>query len=204
MEQVPRLNVEFLPLKSKDGEFSILNVLNVLDCIDMSASKVKDTISTIYDIEGLALKADIVQGQDIYKVKLPEGNRILPQIFVSDKLKLIIESQLEGFQLIDLWDSEFSWQEQEAKFASMCQEVDASLQTTFNFDKAAKHVKKNSGVIAYSGKWAIRADENQDIWLGDLMLDGTYSWMNPIYYPPIILGLTWGIKEKKRSLFMRR
>ncbi|REE83879.1 hypothetical protein A8990_11658 [Paenibacillus taihuensis] len=201
MEQLPNLNVEFLPLKSKDGEFSILNVLTVLDCIDMAQSNAKSPLHTIYDIKGLALVEDIVQGHDIYKIKLPGGERSLASIFVSDRLREIIESQLEGFQLINMWDSEFTWQQQEAKFAAMCLEVDASLQTTFNFDKAVKHVKKHRGDIAYSGQWAIKTNEKNSILLGDLLLDGTYSWIDPIYFPPIILGLTWGIKEKKKSLF---
>jgi len=75
-----------------------------------------------------------------------------------------------------------------------------SLVETFDFSSAIKYIKKNKGKIAYSSRWALKTDERNETLLGNLHLDGTYSWTDPIYYPPIFLGLTWGIKEK-RSFF---
>ncbi|MBH5318767.1 hypothetical protein I6N90_13250 [Paenibacillus sp. GSMTC-2017] len=204
IEQMPNLNIEFLPLTSTDGEFSILNVLTVLDCVDHTKSKESRIGDSLKDYEELALIEDKVKGHNMFKIKLHEGERILPQIFVSDKIKELIESQLEGYQLVECWDSEFSWQQKEAVYHSMCEEVDKSLKTTFTFEKALKYAQKNSGKTVYSGKWALKSDSNKDIWIGHLLLDGTYSWLIPVYYAPILLELTWGIKEKKKFIAFLR
>jgi hypothetical protein len=201
ISQLPNVNVEFLPLTSLEGEYYLMNVLTVLNCINPNDSKVKRFSSGRFmDYEEIELYKEMVQDQDVFKIIAHEGDRLLSQIYVSDKLKELIETQLDGYQLIEIWDSEFSWKQKEAKFTTMCEEVDKSLKKTFNFGKALEYVKKNQGKVAYSGKWALKVNEEKDILLGDLQLDGSYFWVNPFYYPPIILGLTWGIKEKNKLL----
>lgn len=202
IEQLPDLNVEFLPLTSADGEFYILHVLTVLDCVDPKNSLARRFgDGTLSDYEQLAFIEDKVRGVDIFRMKFHEGDIIPTRIYVSDKLKELIESQLEGYQLIESWDSEFPWQQKVALYDSMCEAVDRSLKTTFDFGGAIQYAEKNIGEIAYSGKWAVKSDPDKGILLGTLKLDGTYLWIDPVYYPPIILGLTWGIKKKKKLFF---
>ncbi|TLS51707.1 hypothetical protein FE782_14535 [Paenibacillus antri] len=194
--QIPNLNVEFLPLSSSEGVFFVLNVLTVLNCVNPNHSKEKRLGSSnkLIDYEELELYKDVVQDKDLFRIMLHEGNTVLPKIYVSDRLKDLLENNLEGYQLVEMWDSEFSWRQKEEKYASMCEEVDKSIKGTFNFEKAVNYVQKNKGQLIYSGKWALKVDEENEIWLGQLSLNGTYSWINPIYYPPVILGLTWGTK----------
>ncbi|MCQ6559977.1 imm11 family protein [Paenibacillus mendelii] len=201
--QLPDTNVEFLPLTSSEGEFYVLNVLTVLNCVDPNQSKEKRLGSSnkLIDYEELEFYKDVVQDKDLFRIMLHEGNRVLPNIYVSDRLKNLLDNHLEGYQLVEMWDSEMSWKQKEEKYASMCEEIDGSLKLTFNFEKAINYVQKNKGQLIYSGKWALKVDEENEILLGQLLLDGTYSWFNPVYYPPVILGLTWGTKEKRKSLF---
>ncbi|CAN7743347.1 imm11 family protein [Paenibacillus sp. LjRoot56] len=205
ISQTPNLNVEFLPLTNTEGEseFFVLNVLTVLNCVDPNHSKEKRLGSSnlLIDYEELELFKDVVQDNDIFRIMLHEGNKILTKIYVSDRLKEMIENHLKGYQLVEMWDSEFSWKQKEEKYVSMCEEINISLKVTFDFQKAIDYIQKNKGQIVFSGKWALKVDEENEILLGQLVLDGTYSWINPVYYPPVILGLTWGIKEKKKSLF---
>ncbi|WP_426448515.1 hypothetical protein ACP26L_28420 [Paenibacillus sp. S-38] len=98
---------------------------------------------------------------------------------------------------MEIWDSALSWQEKEAQYESMVKEVDQSLLETFSFEKAMKSIEHNQGMVVYSGKWALKTNADKEMLLGELMRDGTYSWMNPLYIPPILLGLTWGLKEKR-------
>lgn len=196
-EQDPDLNVEFLPLKSESGEvYYLLRPLSVLNCIDRDRSK-KTSVGV--DEYSLALYEEIVGEHRIFNMILPDNHWMLPYPYVTDELKEKIEEHLTGYQLIEIWDSEMSWEEKEFKFEQMSREVDESLVEVFDFDVARKYVIKNKGKWAYSGKWALKVNEENDVCLGELQVDGTYHWMVPIYYPPIILGLRWGVMEKRES-----
>jgi hypothetical protein len=196
---VPQMNASFLPLTSSDGAYYVLYVPTVLDCVNPSESKEKriGSENILIDYEEFELRKEVIQDHHMFRIKLHEGNRVLPKVFVSDQLKELIEKRLEGFQLLDMWDSECSWKQKEQKYDFMCEEVDRSLKQRFSFEKAVQYVQKNKGDLAYSGKWALKVDEQGEVLLGTLMLDGSYSWINPYYYPPILLGLTWGVKERK-------
>lgn len=196
LSQVEGLQAEFLPLQSTD-QFYIMNVLTALDCVDPEKSKVKRALTTLTGYEELELREDIVAGHPMFRIRLHEGDKVLNEIYVSDEVKELIENNLKGYQLINMWDSDYTWQQRDADYDRMCREVDRSLVETFSFSSAIKHIQKFKGEIAYSNKWALKVDERNKILLGNLLIDGTYSWIDPIYYPPIILGLTWGIKEKK-------
>ncbi|WP_020619770.1 imm11 family protein [Paenibacillus daejeonensis] len=198
--QFPNLNVELLPL-NPSMDCYILNALTVLDCVNGEESLV-DRVGgrpdgRLMGYKEISLYEDVVKGHDMFRIQMHEGDRLQPYLYVSDQLKEWIETHLTGYQLIDIWDSEFSWQQQEAKYESLIREVDASLAETFNFGKASKYVEKNIDSIIYSGKWAMKVDENREVWIGRLTLDGTYEWDDPTYLPPVLLNLTWGIKEKR-------
>ncbi|WP_138754386.1 imm11 family protein [Paenibacillus sinopodophylli] len=202
LSELPDLPVEFLPLNCPDGDYFVMNVLNGLDAVDPSNSKEYRTGSgRLSRYDELALRQDVVQGHDLFRIRMHEGDTVIPNIYISDRLKAIVEANLEGYQLIEIWDSEFSWQEKEAKYNAMCKEVDNSLQLTFPFGKAIKFVQKNKGQLALSGKWALKAREDNEILLGSLNLDGTYAWINPAFYPPIILYMVWGVVEKPKKKF---
>ncbi|AJS58556.1 hypothetical protein [Paenibacillus sp. IHBB 10380] len=68
----------------------------------------------------------------------------------------MLNRSIVGCQLVEIWDSEFSWKEKEEKFETICNEVDNSLIKKFDFNKARKFVLKNKGEVVYSGKWEIK------------------------------------------------
>ncbi|ULL14827.1 hypothetical protein DVH26_10445 [Paenibacillus sp. H1-7] len=205
-------NIEFLPLRTDFSEekYYLLHVLNILDCIDPINSKIiryiKDDIAE-YDEYSLSLVEENLLNQPMFRMKLPNRNTLLSYVYVSDQLMQVLRGSIQGFQFIDIWDSEVSWRQAEEKYERMCQQIDLSLSQTFDFNTAQDYVTKNVGKLVYSGKWSIKADKQGEILLGTLKIDGEYDWITPLYYPPVILSLTWGIKEKKRmpllSKFLR-
>lgn len=198
--QYPNLNIELLPL-NPSMDCYIINALTVLDCVNGEESLAERAggrpDGRVLRYKEMTLYEDLVKGHDMFRIKMHEGGLIQPYLYVSDQLKDWIEAHLTGYQLIDIWDSEFSWQQQAAKYESMIREVDSCLAETFNFDKASKYVGRNIGSITYSGKWAMKMDSNKEIWIGSLTLDGTYEWNNSSFFPPVLVDLTWGIKEKR-------
>lgn len=192
-------NIEFLPLRTDFSEekYYLLRVLNILDCIDPINSKIKRYIKddiAEYDEYSLSLVEEKLLNQTMFRMKLPKRDALLSYVYVSDQLMEVLRGSIQGFQLIDIWDSEFSWKQAEEKYEWMCQQVDLSLSRTFDFNTAQDYATKNVGSVVYSGKWAIQADEQGEVSLGTLMTDGEYNWTTPLFYPPIILSLMWGIK----------
>ena len=195
--QLPELHVEFLPLQSIQPYY-VMNILTVLEGVDLHRSKKSEHSSPrMTEYEAYAFREDVVCGQDIFRIRLQEGGEPLREIFVSDRLYMLIEQHLTGYQLLEMWDSEFSWEQKEDQFNMLCEKVNKELVETFDFGKAIKYVKRNRGQVAYSGNWALKVDEDHEILLGNLEYDGSYTWIVPLYYPPIILGLIWGIKDKR-------
>lgn len=54
----------------------------------------------------------------------------------------------------------------------------------------------DQGQAVASGKWKMQLDEKGRFWLGDLNLELKYSWIMPIYIPPVLLGYRWHEVEK--------
>ena len=97
--------VEFLPTISTEGEFWLVNVTTVLDCVDYEKSEIIRFKSSgrIMDIKKFVFFEEKVKGIDMFKIKeMP-----LQFPFVSDRFKELIESSdLTGFGFRLLWDSE--------------------------------------------------------------------------------------------------
>lgn len=102
-------NVEFLPLlrNSTSEVYYLVHVLNVLDAIDGDRAIFKKLITgLIVGCEKFAFDFNIVQNEMIFKVYI--NGKIHPTVvFISDELKALIEqSELKGFEFIEVWDSE--------------------------------------------------------------------------------------------------
>lgn len=195
-------HVEFLPITYSGTTYYIMNVLNVIDCIDGADSRLNDHV--VPDYTDITFIRDAVADQHLFKAYSPGTRKVYNnRIFVSDALKNRIEQlNLVGFQFVEEWDSEFSWQEKETKYEAMVEEVDRSLIQTFDYKKAVYLVEKERMTV-YSGKHAMKLDEKGRLASGTLLLDGTYDWFLPLYIPPIYLGLKWGIREERKSFLER-
>ncbi|MCX7748253.1 MAG: hypothetical protein N2645_15405 [Clostridia bacterium] len=96
--------VEFLPLKYDKGDYFLVNVLDVVDCIDFDKAEfIPFESGRVMMFTKYAFKQDAVQGKHIFKiVELPKT-----EVFVSDEFKRIIEeNKLIGFKLQEVWNSE--------------------------------------------------------------------------------------------------
>ncbi|WAI14288.1 imm11 family protein [Bacillus cereus] len=102
-------NVEFLPLiHDVTGEvYYIINVLNAIDAVDYEKAILKKLrFGLVIDFKKYAFLSNMVKNQTIFKVYLNEILHI-PSVFVSDELRnAILESDLKGFEFVEVWDSE--------------------------------------------------------------------------------------------------
>ncbi|CVK19389.1 imm11 family protein [Sporomusa sphaeroides] len=98
--------VEVLPLVCSGGEYYIINVLDVVDCIDYERADFERYKSSgrIMLFNRYAFKPECVKGKHLFKI-VDEPVR---RPFVSDEFRnRVIESGLEGFKFEQVWDSEF-------------------------------------------------------------------------------------------------
>ena len=104
--------VELLPVIYQHEEYYLMNVLNVLDCLDMDKSKViMLSENKIMFIDKYYFKYDIIKNEDIFLVM---QHRI--EILISDRLKNKIESRnLKGLQFEEVWDSDKPYEEEPEK-----------------------------------------------------------------------------------------
>ncbi len=98
-------NAEILPLECKDGDFYLINVTNVIDCINYEKSEYKtfnDGIRIMRFIKYVFNEGNI-NGVDLFKIK----DEPLKRPFVSDEFrKRVVEKELQGFIFELAWDSE--------------------------------------------------------------------------------------------------
>lgn len=180
-------DVELLPLHTiKNKKYYAVNVLKVLDCIDGDRSEVKRFRSgEIMKYKKYAFKEDQVKGQDIFKLVDHEEKKIFStQIFVSDRFRdKVKESGLTGFDFIKVWDSNEYDMNPEQNGLTFSGE-------DYTFEEALAQLEQNNEIF-YSEKWAIRYGEDREFEVGQFQGDGNYSWVTPVYTPPIFLGMKW-------------
>ncbi|PGN40666.1 hypothetical protein CN962_28765 [Bacillus cereus] len=87
--------------------YYIINVLNAIDAIDYEKAILKKLRSgLVIDFKKYAFLPNMVKNQTIFKVYLNEILHI-PSVFVSDEFRnTLLESDLKGFEFIEVWDSE--------------------------------------------------------------------------------------------------
>ncbi|QHW32816.1 hypothetical protein GZH47_19715 [Paenibacillus rhizovicinus] len=190
---------EFLPVEHKGETLYFVHVLNIPDCLDVPNCLEERIGDTLTGYKQYAFHERLAAPHGILRIRLHEGDRLVNYPFVGDTLQAAIsESDLAGYQLLEMWDSACSWQQKEADFEAMVEASDRARTKNFDFGAASPYMKKK-GMTVYSGKWAMRHDPEKGLLIGDLLGDGTYSWIDPMFIPPILLGLTWGIKDPEPS-----
>lgn len=87
LQPILKDEVEFLPMKSDDGTYYVMNIINIIDCLDKESSKCNMTPNgLIVNYEELVFDTKKLEGQHIFRI--PE----LPfLIFVTDALREAIE-----------------------------------------------------------------------------------------------------------------
>ncbi|WP_059042048.1 imm11 family protein [Paenibacillus rubinfantis] len=188
--------VEFLPLLHEEINLYMINVTNVLDCVDWERSDVqtyKD--GSLAGFNKLVFDfTKIPEGTYIFKFK----ERASTLVFVTELFKNLVEShKFKGLDFSEAYDSEFTEekeQEQKQNYELALEEIERKKGEEFSYEEARERVDKGQAVA--SGKWKMQLDEKGRFWLGELTLDLTYQWIMPIYTPPILLGYLWHEVEK--------
>lgn len=98
-------NTEILPIDFNGDEYSLINVINLLDGIDYKNSVIEyySDKKRIMAFDKYAFIKEKVENQHIFKiVELPRAD-----VFISDEFRnKVIESGLEGFKFVEVWDTE--------------------------------------------------------------------------------------------------
>lgn len=93
-------SIEILPIDCDVEDYSIVNVLKVVDCLDHSRSKIKRMEGTGYivSIDEYVFKEEMLE--DVHIFQIPED---ISAVFVSDVFKAVAEQHgLEGLAFIPL------------------------------------------------------------------------------------------------------
>ena len=94
-----------LPLTCQEGEYFIFNVLQIVDALDESASRIIrfPNSEKILEIESFVFEPTPVVGVHIFKLK----QQPLGRVFISDRfVERVKEARLTGFRFEWLWASD--------------------------------------------------------------------------------------------------
>jgi hypothetical protein len=107
LKDLIKVSVEILPLKCRKGNYFVLNVVDVIDCIDYDNSVFKrfPDSNKIMFFEKYSFVPGRIQGKTIFKI-VDEPTKT---VFVSDVFKeRVLSIGLKGFKFVLVWDSEGS------------------------------------------------------------------------------------------------
>lgn len=192
------IQAEFLPLIHDELELYMMNIMNVIDCVDWGKSKVHISSTGVF-----AGSADIVfdfsripEGTFLFKIKEIANS----WAFMTEPLKDLIEqNKLKGLDYSVVFDSEFTEeaeQEQHLNYEAALKEIELNKGKKFTYEEARERVGQGRAVA--SGRWKMQVDSEGKFWLGELTLDLKYQWISPVYIPPMLLGKKWHEVEKSK------
>jgi hypothetical protein len=188
--------VEFLPIAHDEMDMYMVNVMNILDCVDWERSEVK-WFEEEYFMGFNKLRFDFKKIPDhVYMFKIKET--AATEVFVTETFRELIEhNHLQGLSFSVVYDSEFTDDkelEQQQNYEAALLAIEDSKGAEFTYEEAEKRVDQNKAVA--SGEWKMQLDDKGKFWLGDLKLDLTYQWVRPLYIPPVLFGYQWHEVEK--------
>ncbi|WP_440115814.1 imm11 family protein [Paenibacillus sp. QZ-Y1] len=183
--------VEFLPITNDNMELFILNVTNILDCVDYNRSGIdrfKD--GSWFRFNKLVFDpAKIPDGTCMFKINETPG----VQVFITDKFKEWIEEhKFKGLNFSVIYDSDFTEEmeaEQQHLYDAALEEIERNKGEEYSYDDARELV--DQGETMASGPWKMQLDDQGRLWHGQLLKDLSYQWLRPIYIPPVLLLKFW-------------
>lgn len=183
--------VEFLSLIHENYSFFLLNITNVIDCVDQNKSIAefsKKGKKTNY--KKIYFNKELINTNDkIFKI--PEFPS--KYCFVSDEFKEFIEnSSLHGPDFDLVWDSELDEETelyQQQIYDEYIYSINNSVDLSISWEEAMNHINQNKAVV--SDRWKLKLDQDRNILLGQLNMDLQYDFVSPKYIPPILLDLKW-------------
>jgi hypothetical protein len=186
---------EILPLIHSEAQYYAINVINVVDCFDYEKGKVEkdEEYDVIKDIKKYAFKFDKLQDDTIFKIR--EDHTMY--IYITDEFKQRVEeSGLAGFRFVEVWDSEANVTEVDEQDGNP-PKLQPIQENPLTFNEAWEEVKSKDVVVAATGgEWKLKKHHNGEVIVGKWEY-GKYTWMEPIYVPPIFLELEWYIVSEE-------
>ncbi|WP_166242599.1 imm11 family protein [Paenibacillus turpanensis] len=197
LAQLLNPNVELLPLQHPTKRYFAVNVTRIVDGLDYEKSVVEyaeGLPGVIKEASRFEFKIDAIKEYPIFKIPEFKNRRV----FVTDIFKDAVEANgLKGFAFELLWDSEES-RATEAELERQYQEQLAAIERNkgeeFTFEVARKKMEAGEGIA--SGEWRLQKADDGTVRLGSLQANGSYNWIQPIYYPPVLLDLKWHVVNK--------
>ncbi|PQP83690.1 hypothetical protein C0Q44_03095 [Paenibacillus sp. PCH8] len=190
---------EFLPLIHDDLELYVVNVTNVLDCVDWTRSDVRtfsdgewaDFNKLVFDFSKIP--------DDTYMFKIKETATV--KVFVTDLFKKVVdEHKFKGLNFSVVYDSEFTQEkeeEQQRLYDAALEEIERNKGQEYTYDAARELV--DQGEAMASGPWKMQLNQHGQFLQGELLKDLSYQWMIPAYIPPVLLLKSWH-KVKKSEI----
>lgn len=130
--------VEFLPLKHDIYNYFVCNVINIIDCLNESESKLKRFSSgRIMDIIGYDFNVNILEAEDPIILRFPRN--FTHEVFCYRNVKNHIESSnLKGYVFKEVWDSDNSWLLKEQIIQDMVRSINSLDGERFKYNEAVK------------------------------------------------------------------
>jgi hypothetical protein len=190
--------VEILSLLHDELELYMLNVTNLLDCIDWQRSIKSDQSGSIIRFDKQVFDFSKIPS-DTYMFKIKE-DAIIETYFTDNFKNLIEKHKIKGLDYSIEFDSEFTLekeQELQRKFEATLRAIEQYDGEVFSFEEGRKRVEQ--GKAFASGTWKMQLTNKGEFVLGQLQQDLSYSWLSPIYIPPVLLGYMWHEVERSGS-----
>lgn len=197
--QLLKDEVEFLPLTNDNEELFMLNVVNVLDCVDYDRSiieRFKD--GSWFRFNKLVFDpSKIPHGTCMFKIKETPG----VQVFVTEKFKQWVEEhKFKGLNFSQVYDADFTEEmeaEQQRLYDAALEEIGRNKGQEYSYEEARELV--DQGEAMASGPWKMQLNKHGQFVQGELLKDLSYQWMIPAYIPPMLLLQSWH-KVKKSEI----
>ncbi|OXM13452.1 imm11 family protein [Paenibacillus herberti] len=185
-----------------DKEYVLINVLNITNAVNYDQS---DTVryedGTVVAFKKIVFVEERIEG-NIFKVKESANT----DVFVTDVFRdAVLKTKIKGIDFELEWDSEEDVEETariEAErirnYERRIAEIDSYQGPRFSWSEAYPMVEQGRAMV--SGKWKLQADSKGEVLIGSIIHDGSYTWNNPIFIPPVLLYLPWHEAEKSANL----
>ena len=195
LDPIIRDYVEYLPAIHDEYEVSVVNVTNILDCVDKDRSiEHRITGNRLLEYTQIYFHKELMNESSLI-FRIPEVPR---RIYVNDTFRnLVVKEKLKGIELIEVWDSEFTEdmeRDRQERYNAKLAAIENIKGPRLSYSDAIKLVE--SGRAVAHKQWKIQLDKEGVMLHGILKEDCSYQWIDPVYIPPIFLEIEWVEVEK--------
>ncbi|UQZ83687.1 hypothetical protein SK3146_02894 [Paenibacillus konkukensis] len=177
---------EVLPYQHKHDKYFAINVTNMIDCIDFSKADFSTYTGSdsVKEINKYVFIESLIADESIFKT--PQHS--MTRVFVTDQFRdKVLEAKLTGFKFREVWDSARSSEKE-----PVIEQIQYHGQS-YPFKEAVELVMQ--GKTLASDKWLMQR-ENGELHIRTRELNGSFTWFEPIFIPPVLLDLQWYIVDK--------